>query len=198
MLMALALLAWSPQQPPLLRTPHRSRPPICLVDDLLAEQTDELLRQLDLAEESEASRRISDIHTNSVSPLRAAVWSLQYPDREDAIKKLSIVLDKLEAASSGPLLAGSTFATCDAQCFPTFCVLSWTLPRHFGWTGYTTEALFWKRPRLHAWFELCSYEAPCSNAAARIEDALEAIEYWPEISIDVPTNRLRSGMRKDV
>ena len=63
---------------------------------------------------------------------------------------------------------------------------------------YTTDALFWKRPRLHSWFELCSYETPCAQAAARIEEALQAIDYWPSISVDVPTNKLRRNMRKDI
>ena len=69
---------------------------------------------------------------------------------------------------------------------------------HFGWYEYTTDALFWKRPRLHSWFELCSYETPCVQAAARIEEALQAIDYWPSISVDVPTNKLRRNMRKDI
>ena len=35
-------------------------------------------------------------------------------------------------------------------------------------------------------------------AAARIEEALQAIDYWPSISVDVPTNKLRRNMRKDI
>lgn len=196
-----ALLAWSPQHRPLPRR-HRSRPAVCSIDELLVAQTDELLQQLDLAEEEpEDSLKISDIHAKGIAPLRPAVWSSEFPDREDAIKTLSDMLDQLEvasSASSGPLLAGSSFSSCDAQCYPTFCLLSWTLPKHFGWYEYTTDALFWKRPRLHSWFELCSYETPCAQAAARIEEALQAIDYWPSISVDVPTNKLRRNMRKDI
>ena len=203
MVLALAALplvaAWSLQPcPPPPHRLHRSRPPVCNLDNLLTEQTFELNRQLDLGSESEASRRISDLHATRIAPLRAALWSSEFPDREDAIVKLSKVLDELEASSRGPLLSGADFASCDAQCFPTFCLLSWALPRHFGWTEYTTDALFWKRPRLHAWFDLCGYEEPCCDAAAKIERELEAIEYWPEISVDVPTNTLRRLARKDL
>ena len=40
--------------------------------------------------------------------------------------------------------------------------------------------------------------AACRDAAAKIERELEAIEYWPEISVDVPTNKLRKRVRKDL
>ena len=190
------VVAWSLQSRPLPHHMHRSRPPVCSMDSLLAEQTDELMRQL-VVSESETSSRISELHA-TIAPLHPAVWSSEFSGREDAIMQLSEVLDELEASSSGPLLTGDAFASCDAQCFPTFCLLSWVLPRHFGWTEYTTDALFWKRPRLHAWFELCSYEQPCCDAAAKIKGALEAIEYWPAISVDVPTNTLRKLARKDL
>ena len=191
--------AWSLQPFPPPHRAHRSRAPICSLDSLFTEQTAELNRQLDLpGEESEASRSISALHDTSIAPLLPAVWSSEFQDRKDAIIKLSTGLDELEASSSGPLLTGDAFASCDAQCFPTFCLLSWALPRHFGWEEYTTDALFWKRPRLHAWFDLCSYEKPCRDAAAKIERELEAIEYWPEISVDVPTNKLRKRVRKDL
>ena len=190
--------AWSLQPCPPPHRLHRSRAPVCSLGSLCTEQTFELNRQLDLGKESEASRSISALHATSIAPLLPAVWSSEFPDREDAIVKLSAVLDELEASSSGPLLTGDTFASCDAQCFPTFCLLSWALPRHFGWTEYTMDALFWKRPRLHAWFDLCTYEEPCREAAANIERELEAIEYWPEISVDVPTNKLRRLARKDL
>ena len=190
--------AWSLQPCPPPHRLHRSRAPVCSLGSLCTEQTFELNRQLDLGKESEASRSISALHATSIAPLLPAVWSSEFPDREDAIVKLSAVLDELEASSSGPLLTGDTFASCDAQCFPTFCLLSWALPRHFGWEEYTTDALFWKRPRLHAWFDLCSYEEPCRDAAAKIERELEAIEYWPEISVDVPTNKQRKLARKDL
>ena len=191
--------AWSLQPFPPPHREHRSRAPICSLDSLFTEQTAELNRQLDLpGEESEASRSISALHDTSIAPLLPAVWSSEFQDRKDAIIKLSTGLDELEASSSGPLLTGDAFASCDAQCFPTFCLLSWALPRHFGWEEYTTDALFWKRPRLHAWFDLCSYEKPCRDAAAKIERELEAIEYWPEISVDVPTNKLRKRVRKDL
>ena len=200
MLVAAPLVAaWSLQPFPPPHRPHRSRAPICSLDSLFTEQTAELNRQLDLpGEESEASRSISALHDTSIAPLLPAVWSSEFQDRKDAIIKLSTGLDELEASSSGPLLTGDAFASCDAQCFPTFCLLSWALPRHFGWEEYTTDALFWKRPRLHAWFDLCSYEKPCRDAAAKIERELEAIEYWPEISVDVPTNKLRKRVRKDL
>lgn len=200
MLLAAPLVAaWSLQPFPPPHRPHRSRAPICSLDSLFTEQTAELNRRLDLpGEESEASRSLSALHATSIAPLLPAVWSSEFPDRKDAIIKLSIGLDELEVSSSGPLLSGDAFASCDAQCFPTFCLLSWALPRHFGWEEYTTDALFWKRPRLHAWFDLCSYEEPCRDAAAKIERELEAIEYWPEISVDVPTNKQRKLARKDL
>ena len=99
--------AWSLQPCPPPHRLHRSRAPVCSLGSLCTEQTFELNRQLDLGKESEASRSISALHATSIAPLLPAVWSSEFPDREDAIVKLSAVLDELEA-DPRPLCGGLT------------------------------------------------------------------------------------------
>ena len=214
---AVAAAVWT--QPASYR-PARQRPvqrpavTCCAAEDpLLLEEIRDVLRREIKAEDTPTSSQIVELHTSKIEPLCPAIWAPKHPDREGAIQNLSLALDTLEVAAQGPLLSGRDFSPSDAEVFPTFCLLSSTLPLHFGWEEYTTEALFWKRPRLHggpaprtptrsppahrptvpplaAWFELCNYEKPCREASDRIEAALQSID-WSGIAIDVPTNGLR-------
>jgi len=168
----------------------------CCAGDFLAEARQGIVSSLE-AKDSPESARICKLHASSIEPLCPAVWTPEYSDRTTAIQQISLALDELELASVGPLLTGAAFSPCDAECFPSFCLLSSTLPEHFGWYEFTTEAMFWKRPRLHAWFELCNYEQPFREAASRIEAVVKEIDYWSTIEVDVPTNNLRTSARRD-
>ena len=180
----------------IVQRPCRSGGLCCCQGDFLAEVRQGIASSLK-AEDSPESARICQLHASSIEPLCPAVWTREYSDRATAIQQISLALDELELASVGPLLTGSAFAPCDAECFPSFCLLSSTLPEHFGWYDFTTEALFWKRPRLHAWYELCNYEQPFRDAASRIEAVVKDIDYWSAIELDVPTNSLRTSARRD-
>ena len=191
--------AWTPparSSSAMVHRPRRGGTLRCCAGDFLAEARENIVSSLK-AEDSPESARISKLHSSSIEPLCPAVWTREYSDRTSAIQQISLALDELELASAGPLLTGSEFSLCDAECFPSFCLLSSTLPEHFGWYEFTTEALFWKRPRLHAWFELCNYERPFREAASHIEAVVKDIDYWSTIEMDVPTNNLRTSARRD-
>mmetsp|Transcript_12370 Transcript_12370/g.28221 ORF Transcript_12370/g.28221 Transcript_12370/m.28221 type:complete len:110 (-) Transcript_12370:470-799(-) len=102
----------------------------------------------------------------------------------------------MESKLRGPMLCGPAAAASDATLFPSMCLLHCTLPAHYGWTEWTEEAIFWKRPRLHAWFELMQYDRAARKAQGLVEAAVEEMQIdWDRIAIPVPTARLRSQER---
>jgi hypothetical protein len=127
----------------------------------------------------------------------------------------------MESKLRGPMLCGPAAAASDATLFPSMCLLHCTLPAHYGWTEWTEEAIFWKRPRLHAWFELMQYDRAARKAQGLVEAAVEEMQVqspllcltpspsrspssihphliqidWDRIAIPVPTARLRSQER---
>ena len=134
------------------------------------------------------------IHSEAVAPLESAIVSpaLTQDERKTAILDLAKSLDLLEEAACGPLLAGSRCTLADASLFPSMSLFSQTLVPHFGWEPWTDEALFYRRPRLHAWYELMKYE----DAARQVEEAVasrleEVVTDWSELAVDVPTSRVR-------
>lgn len=133
------------------------------------------------------------VHAESVAPQMPKIYLPSVPsdERKTAIEGLSRSLDVLEEAASGPMLAGSRLSVADATIFPAIALCAQTLPEHFGWTEWTNEALFWKRPRLHAWWELMSYERACKAAEQQIVARLQDIDF-SSIAIDVPTSQIRS------
>lgn len=77
-------------------------------------------------------------------------------------------------------------ATSDlSACLPTPC--------SFGWTEWTDEALFWRRPRLHAWYELMQYERGAQEVKEAVSSRLaEIVVDWSQLELEVPTARLRT------
>ena len=77
--------------------------------------------------------------------------------------------------------------------FPAICLMELTLPAHFGWEEWTTEALFYKRPKLHAWFEVMRYETPAAAAEQQVAAwlARQGVD-WQRLALDCPTRKRRS------
>ena len=63
-----------------------------------------------------------------------------------------------------------------AEVFPSLVVLEQVLPQHFGWKAWSEEALFWKRPRLHAFFELMKYEPAAQEVEKTLAEKIAALE----------------------
>ena len=57
-----------------------------------------------------------------------------------------------------------------------------------GWEEWTDAALFWKRPNIHAWFELMGYEKAAEEAARELDASLSEVD-WSALSLDVPVYR---------
>ena len=112
-------------------------------------------------------------------------------ERKTAIEDISRALDLMEEAAQGPLLAGSKLSLADAVAYPSIALCSLTLPDHFGWEPWTEESMFYRRPRLHAWYELISYEKACREAEKQIRAKLEEVADLAKIAVDVPTSKLR-------
>ena len=116
------------------------------------------------------------------------------------------------------MLAGSSLSAADAALWPSIVLCQQTLPTHFGWTEWTDEALFWRRPRLHAWAELSKaphvrtachpnrghtpltvvvcrvtvqYEQACRLVEEQISARLQELDL-SAIAMDVPTSQLRT------
>ena len=130
--------------------------------------------------------------------LQHAIYDPELPAtaRKSAIEKLARSLDVIEETAAGPLLAGSRCTSADASIFPSMALFAKTLVPHFGWTPWTEEALFYRRPRLHAWWELMQYESAAATVDQIIADNLEALQVdWEDVAFEVPTSKLRSYPR---
>ena len=175
--------------PPSLRTPSlpslRTTGPRCcdVVGDgavaqylRLEDISLSLSESLSIKEDDAQSSLILGLHSAEIAPLTPMIYEeeVSLDERRAAIEGLSRSLDTLEENARGPWLTGGGLSRADATIFPSMALFSQTLPVHFGWTEWTDEALFWRRPRLHAWFELMQYERPCKEAqrsiAARLEE----------------------------
>jgi len=169
-----------------------TEPDIVRINEISAE----LSRQLpfnDPADADQVTQEIASLHAETLAPLAPKIYMASVPadERKAAIEGLSRSLDVLEEAARGPMLAGGQLSVADALCFPSVALCAQTLPRYFGWSDWTAEALFWKRPRLHAWWELMSYERPCATTKKIIVARLEEIDF-SALAIDVPTSRIRT------
>ena len=163
----------------------------------LRAQTKALAQALEMkidASSNLVSETLSTLCSETILPLSAATHSTSMPpaERRTAIEDLSIALDEVEETAVGPLLSGARTCSADVELFPTLVLLEQTLPQHFGWTEYTDEALFWRRPRLHAYFALMKYEAPAKQVERELTERIMALELpWDEMAFEVPTSQLR-------
>lgn len=149
---------------------------------------------IDVSNVDEASLALCALHREAIAPLMPATYlvDMAKDDRRSSIEGISRALDTLEEQARGPMLTGSRAAAADADVFPSLVLLEQTLPEHFGWEEWTEESLFWRRPRLHAFFELMKYEKPCKEIESELITRLAALEVpWTEVGIDVPTAQLR-------
>ena len=147
-----------------------------------------------LAEAEGAAASVSgaliDLHSMLIAPLEPSIWAPEYDGRADAICALSQRVDDLETAARGPLLAGKSLSRADGVLFPTFCALWSSMPAHYGWKEWSDEAIFYKRPRLHAWFELMNLDAAGARTAAAIQADVESLDWsW---AAPVPTFETRT------
>lgn len=110
---------------------------------------------------------IQEIFEEKIAPVESAIWTPDFEERKDAIIELSLGLDAIEHEVKGPFLAGRQVTAADGILYPSFVLYHNALPAHFGWEDWTSEALFYKRPRLHAWFELMGYEKRMPAAAVQ-------------------------------
>ena len=142
--------------------------------------------------EGPVAARIMQVNDNELLPTLPKLYlpSLGADERRAAIEDLSRSLDVVEENVRGPLLAGSEPSLADAALLPSIIVCERTLPQYFGWTEWTDEAMFFRRPRLHAWWELISYEKAARQAVERVSERLEAID-WQAVAIDCPTSKIR-------
>ena len=176
----------------------RAFPPVLSADDPLSLSTmrDRMRESLALeSTPSEASDLLCRCWEESLAPLEPAVYQTEGFTREDriaAIRDLSLCLDGIEAAAVGPLLAGPRPHEADALLFPSLVLLENTLPVHFGWEAWSDEALFWRRPRLHAFFELIKYEPVAREVERSVIARLNDLDVdWSSIAVEVPTSNLR-------
>ena len=152
----------------------------------------ELQRQLPVAEDCPRTEMLCNEYASRLAPLEPAIWLSEYAERPSAIVSLAKELDALEDLAVGPMLAGPHLTRADAALFPCVAMLDATLPKHFGWTEWTEEALFYQRPRLHAWWEMMLYEPEAVRVAQLVRDDVDALAItW---GVDVPTAKAR-GVR---
>ena len=176
-------------------------PAMCMSEDDilgLAEVAAELRQTLPLSKET--GGLITDLVTlneEQIEPLTKKIYlpDIQEEERIAAIHDLSRALDRLEGIAQGPMLCGKGPTLADASLFPSVTVLEQTLPTFFGWTEWTEEALWWRRPRLHAWYELIQYERPAKVAWRTLVARLEGLDL-EALAVDVPTSGLRGSSRK--
>ena len=135
----------------------------------------------------DACDAVLGVWAESVAPPLPAIWDPAHADRADAIRELSLGLDALEQRASGLYLAGP-LSVADARLFPSVCFMHRVLPEHYGWEEWTEAAIFWKRPKLHAWFELMSYEKTAAAAARELDAGLGEVDF-AAIAIEVPVYR---------
>jgi len=136
---------------------------------------------------SDTVGQLCELYQDRISLLEPAIWDSECTESErvSAIQELSDALDVLEVEAIGVYLAGKRVSRADGIMFPSFCLLTHTLPTHFGWTEWTDEAIFYKRPRLHAWWELMQYKPPARKLAERIRQDVDALQIrW---GVPVPT-----------
>ena len=154
--------------------------------------------KIDAASINPVSDELCSLCRDSILPLSAATYSTRMDAavRRTSIEDLSRALDECEETARGPLLSGVNACSADALLFPTLVLLEQTLPQHFGWTEYTDEALFWRRPRLHAYFTLMKYEAPAQQVERDLAEKLAELELpWDKMALAVPTSQLRKYPR---
>ena len=135
------------------------------------------------------SESILEVFSQSVKPPLPALWEASLEDeiRADEIRALSAGLDAFEASASGLYLAGP-LSIADARLYPTVLLMHRVLPKYYGWEEWTDAALFWKRPNIHAWFELMGYEKAAEEAARELDASLSEVD-WSALSLDVPVYR---------
>jgi hypothetical protein len=140
---------------------------------------------------AEASGVIQEIYQQKIAPVEPAIWTPDFEQRQDAIIELSLGLDALEQQVKGPLLTGRQVTPADGLLYPSFVLYFNALPQHYGWADWTSEALFYKRPRLHAWYELMGYERriPASAAEERVRELVSELSF--EWAVPVPTRSHR-------
>lgn len=141
------------------------------------------------------SAEILRLHSESIMPLEHRIYlpDISPDNRKAAIVAIARSLDVVEEAARGPLLAGSKCTLADASFFPSMALFAQVLVPHFGWTPWTSEALFYRRPRLHAWFELMKYEAAAVEVEEAVEAKLQALQVnWEAVAMEVPTSRIRT------
>ena len=188
----IASVAWPSSTLPLRLTLEDAYDPFGL--RACATQLMEEANVVDAADDAIAN--ICGLHERELVPHVPALYMRDMPrsERMGEIIKISFSLDRLECAARGPMLAGGAKVTrADATIFPNMVLLKLTLPVHFGWTEWTDEAIFWRRPRLDAWYELMKYEKAAKAVEAAITSKLEEeIVDWGELALDVPTSHLRT------
>mmetsp|Transcript_45377 Transcript_45377/g.146077 ORF Transcript_45377/g.146077 Transcript_45377/m.146077 type:complete len:178 (+) Transcript_45377:1230-1763(+) len=145
--------------------------------------------------DSAKSHTLTSLFEERIAPEEPAIWESEQPaeERAESLVRLSLGLDALEAEACGPLLAGGSPTAADGLIFPSFCLYYEALPSHFGWEEWTDEALFYRRPRLHAWFELLRTETgiPVGDVERRVRGATSQLSF--EWATPVPT-RSRRGI----
>ena len=147
------------------------------------------------------SAEILRLHSESILPLEHRIYlpDVSPDDRKAAIVAIARALDVVEEAARGPLLAGSKCTLADASFFPSMALFANVLVPHFGWTPWTSEALFYRRPRLHAWFELMKYEAAAVEVEEAVGAQLQALQVnWEAVAMEVSTSRIRTFPRHTI
>mgnify|MGYP006105463611 CR=1 FL=1 len=172
----------------------RTRPIVASADVFgLGECRQQLLEALRIQDKNPAkTEEIIALHAESIVPLEERIFLPDVPldERKEMVVAVARSLDFIEEAVSGPMLAGSRCTAADASLFPSIALFEQTLVPHFGWTPWTDEAMFYRRPRLHAWRELMQYEQAAVQVEEQLANKLKALN-WDDLAVEVPTSRLR-------
>lgn len=153
--------------------------------------------QPDKVVSDDKSDLLCELYKAEMLPFISAVYdpNLSESSRKESIEALSRSLDLLEEAAVGPRLAGMNISVADTVIYPAMSLLQQTLPQHFGWSEWTPEAIFYKRPRVHAWMtmlELLPDTKVWEEAREAVTARLAGLELnWTALAMDVPTLKLR-------
>ena len=171
-------------------------------DDIVAmldKSREDLINELELPSkvpDDEVSSRICLLYTEVARELVPAIFSADESEetRVAAIETVSCKLDVLEETIKGPLLTGSKPTVADAIVYPSMALFELSLPKYFGWEEWTNEALFYRRPRLHAWYELFNYERAAKTDRKALVQGVGEMDLLA-LAVEAPTSAKRTFPR---
>ncbi|WIA30397.1 hypothetical protein OEZ86_000482 [Tetradesmus obliquus] len=122
------------------------------------------------------------IHDQYITPIQACMYrKMEAGERAALLQQLVKQLDVLEGICVGPYIAGPDITTGDSALFPTVVIMTYILPRYFGWRD-----VFAGRPKLAAWWGRMQQDEHAKRVIAEVTSGLEkwsANNRWSELGI---------------